>query len=196
MFVASNSYLLIKDLLRIECLKRVNNSDLCKIIFEIKQTLKDLLEILERIKRENISWKKNPSIVCILLIKKKSIERCVKSICIYLFYRTKIAETIFWNNSIGFSAKNLGLILSKNDLKFLNVYNQLLLEYFDGINYNLTFNQPTPIKRTYVEIQVNKNFAIIFAKKQKRIFKKNSKLFLKLSEIKRFLRNKFLIKIQ
>jgi len=170
MFIGTKSFLLLKNL--VETRFSLNwNSLIFEIIFEIKKAKKDISGILERSRKEKIFWKQNPRIVCLVLVKKKSIERNFRSLNIYYFYRIKLVELFFWLNNFKFSKNFLNHYFSKLEFKFLNIYNQILNDYFSQIQNNLLLKDKFfNFKGFFSEIFVKKNIEFFFKKEKKKLF--------------------------
>lgn len=167
-----------------------------KIFYEVKKISQELIEIFERLKEKKIAWENNSNIVINLLIKKKSMERNVKSIFLYVFFRTKISESIFWNNNSIFPLNFFRTVFSKKDIKFLNLYYQVLIDHFDRINLKLYECSTKSMKGFLNEIKIKKDFNLIFKKKKKKVFKNGSRIFLRSTEIRQFSEGNFFFKLK
>ncbi|ABW97888.1 hypothetical protein HAN_1g43 (nucleomorph) [Hemiselmis andersenii] len=190
MFAGSKASFLLKNL--VEAGFHSNHNKLIfEIIYEIKKTINDLSGILERSKKEKIFWDENPRIVCVILIKKKTIERNIKSLFFFFFHRTKQIELLFWLNNFGFSKHFFSHYFSKQEFKYLNIYNQILNDYFNQIQINLLKKDQFFSETFLSDIILKKNFKIFFNKKKKKNFYKNSKLLINFINIENFISKNF-----
>lgn len=168
--------------------KNINNNFLIlkkliiKIIFEIKAVLKELMEIFERLKEKKIVWSNNKSIALDFFFRKKNLERNLKSVFLFFFYKCKISEAFFWSNGYNLSKNSFQIFFSKSELRYLNIYFQILLDYFDMINIKLFDIYSRFEPKIFFEIKVKKNFKIILKKKFQMGFQKGLRLFLKIQE--------------
>jgi hypothetical protein len=153
------------------------------------------MDIFERLKEKKIVWGYNKTILLNFFFKKKNLERNFRSIFLFFFYKTKISESFFWNNNYKLSKFFFQNFFVRSDLRYLNVYFQILLDYFDRINLKLFAVYSRFQPKLFLEIKAKKNFKLIMKKKSQSFFIKGLRFFLRQLEIGHFREGNFLFRI-
>jgi len=152
------------------------------------------MHIFERLKEKKIVWGYNKTILLNFFLKKKNLERNFRSLFLFFFYKTKISESFFWSNNYKLSKIFFHNFFIRSDLRYLNVYFQILLDYFDAINLKLFGVYSSFQPKLFLEIKAKKNFKLVMKKKSQTIFIKGLRFFLRQPEISQFREGNFLFR--